>query len=386
MRRLFPAALQEDRSIYIREATIDSITAAVDERAPETDEVVAIFLGEAHRPDLDQLVAALNERDIAFFGGFFPGIIHGAHVSASGALVVSLPVLSPPVLIRGLDRPGLALPDFPAFLTRSPPQKATALMFMDGLSAHISHFLSEVFNKLGSAVNYLGGGAGSLSLAQEPCIFTREGVFCDAAVVCFLPLASRIGVRHGWSHFDGPFIATNTDGTTIRELNWRPAFEVYARAIEADCGETLSANDFFSLAKRYPFGIGTEANEYIVRDPIRVQGTDIVCVGEVPEHSVLSILRGERANLIAAAGCAARDCMDAGQAPVRGTMVVDCVSRMLYLGDVFEEELAVISATVATADGSADPFGVLSLGEIAGEGDVFLEFFNKTVVVGRIYE
>jgi len=197
---------------------------------------------------------------------------------------------------------------------------------------------------------------------------------------------SRIGVRHGWIDFDGPFIATNTSGTVVRELNWRPAFEVYARAIEADCGETISEDDFFSLAKRYQFGICTEANEYIVRDPIKARGADIICVGEIPEHSVLSILRGDHDNLIAAAACAARDCAIPPDATARGTMVVDCISRMLYLEEIFEEELATIWSTVAATNETAEPFGVLSLGEIAGEGDVFLEFFNKTVVVGRLYE
>jgi hypothetical protein len=381
------AIFKEERGIYLDKATIESITATVDAHPPADGEVVAIFLGEAHRPDLAQLVTALNERDIEFFGGFFPGIIHGATTSPSGAIVVSLPMLTPPILIRGLERPEITIPEFPANLTRGFTEKATALLFVDGLTTHISHFLSEIFNKLGSAVTYLGGGAGSLNLSQEPCIFTREGAVQDAAVVCFMPLMSRIGVRHGWVDLDGPFIATNTSGTVIRELNWRPAFEVYSRAIEADCGEEITEEDFFALAKRYPFGISTEANEYIVRDPIKAQeGSDIVCVGEIPEHSVLNILKGERENLIAAAACAARDCAIPRGSRPRGTMIVDCISRMLYLEATFEEELATICNTVAAACDGEAPFGVLSLGEIAGEGDEFLEFFNKTVVVGRFYE
>jgi hypothetical protein len=124
-----------------------------------------------------------------------------------------------------------------------------------------------------------------------------------------------------------------------------------------------------------------------VRDPIKAQeGSDIVCVGEIPEHSVLNILKGERENLIAAAACAARDCSIPRGSRPRGTMIVDCISRMLYLEATFEEELATICNTVAAACDGEAPFGVLSLGEIAGEGDEFLEFFNKTVVVGRFYE
>lgn len=347
---------------------------------------MAILLGEADRPDLFRLTEALQERDIDFFGGVFPGIIHGTEVSTSGALVVSLPVIAPPLLIRGLEQSEIHLPPFPPSLTGGLHGKATSLLFVDGLTTHISHFLSELFNKLGSAVNYLGGGAGTLSLAREPCIFTREGVVRDAAVACFMPLKSRIGVRHGWRDLDGPFIATNTAGTVIRELNWRPALEVYAGAIEADSGEAITEEDFFATAKRYPFGICTEANEYIVRDPIKARGGEIVCVGEIPEHSVLSIMKGGGDDLIAAATLAAGDCAIPPGTAARGTMVVDCISRMLYLEERLDEEIATICRTVAAAGDPAAPFGVLSLGEIAGEGDVFLEFFNKTVVVGRFYE
>lgn len=172
-----PAVLQEGRGIYISEATIEAITAAVDALPLGEHDTVAIFLGEADRPDLGQLVDALNERDIEFFGGFFPGIIHGADVSSAGALVLSLPMLAPPILIRGLERPEIPLPAFPAFLTRSPPTKATALLFVDGLTTHISHFLSEVFKKLGSAVNYLGGGRGRSAFRRSPASSPARGCF-----------------------------------------------------------------------------------------------------------------------------------------------------------------------------------------------------------------
>jgi len=68
-----PAVLQEGRGIYISEATIEAITAAVDALPLGEHDTVAIFLGEADRPDLGQLVDALNERDIEFFGGLSTG-------------------------------------------------------------------------------------------------------------------------------------------------------------------------------------------------------------------------------------------------------------------------------------------------------------------------
>jgi len=41
------------------------------------NQAVAILLSDKGRPDLESLVQELRTLDIPFFGGFFPGLIHG---------------------------------------------------------------------------------------------------------------------------------------------------------------------------------------------------------------------------------------------------------------------------------------------------------------------
>ncbi|MEI7446985.1 MAG: FIST C-terminal domain-containing protein, partial [Burkholderiales bacterium] len=56
-------------------------------------------------------------------------------------------------------------------------------------------------------------------------------------------------------------------------------------------------------------------------------------------------------------------------------LFIDCVSRVLFLGDAFDRELrSVVRDDVPT-------IGALTLGEIANAGRSFLEFHNKTAVV-----
>ncbi|HIE56438.1 MAG TPA: histidine kinase, partial [Chromatiaceae bacterium] len=66
----------------------------------------------------------------------------------------------------------------------------------------------------------------------------------------------------------------------------------------------------------------------------------------------------------------------AGDAPGRCQLVMDCISRALFLGDHFQRELDAFSQP------GLPMLGALTIGEIANHGDDYLEFYNKTAVVG----
>jgi hypothetical protein len=258
------------------------------------------------------------------------------------------------------------------------------MVLVDGLTSNIDLFLFQLFDKLGSSAQYIGGGAGSLTLKQQPCLFTRDGFVQDAAIVTFIKRQCKLGIRHGWKKLAGPIVATKTCKNVIMELDWKAAFEVYQEIVESDSGVKLTKEGFYDVAMRYPFGIYKEEAEDIVRDPIITnENGELVCVGEVPEHSVLNILKGETDFLIQAAGQAA---LDACTNEICDNLVVDCVSRALFMGEDFTKELAAVKEALAKADNQGIPAGMLTLGEIASVGETFLEFFNKTIVVCGWYE
>ncbi|NOR26155.1 MAG: hypothetical protein GQ542_17565 [Desulforhopalus sp.] len=55
---------------------------------------------------------------------------------------------------------------------------------------------------------------------------------------------------------------------------------------------------------------------------------------------------------------------------------MDCISRVLFLGDKLQEEIEAVQ------DASAPLIGAFTIGEIANSGKDFLEFYNKTCIVG----
>jgi hypothetical protein len=142
----------------------------------------------------------------------------------------------------------------------------------------------------------------------------------------------------------------------------------------------VEVEHFFDVAKGFPFGIRKLDSEVIVRDPLFLTPAgELVCVGEVPEGAFVHVLRGDAARLIDAARSArdlAQQSFPAAHIP-QFRFVIDCISRSLFLGDRFGEELAAI-------DDGLPMVGALTLGEIANSGRDFLEFYNKTAVVGLI--
>ncbi len=263
-------------------------------------------------------------------------------------------------------------------------EKGTLMVWVDGLSGQIGHLLDALFDCFALDKNIIGGGAGSLSLVQKPCLLTPEGLYEDAAVLINLPRRSALGVAHGWQPVSGSFKVTEAQGTVIRSLDWRPALDVYREQIANHAGITLDLDDFFSTAKSYPFGITKLSNEMVVRDPIAVDADGgLVCVGEVPEGCFVRVLHGQADQLIAAAALARTIATD--QAAAIGlpdeviTVVVDCISRVLFLQERIQDELSAVSG-----GHKARVVGALTLGEIANSGNDYLDFYNKTCVVGLI--
>ena len=331
--------------------------------------------------DVDRLLAGLTK---PLFGGIFPEILHGNEKLSLGTIAVGLGHTP-----RILTVPGLSdeASDFDTYLdihSSHLGQGQTMFVWVDGLAARISGLMESIFHIFGLEQNYIGGGAGSLSFEQKPCLFTNQGLIGDAAVLAVLDIPSGIGVSHGWTSISGPHKVTHSEGAVIHSLNWRPAFDVYREAIAQATGQTVTRENFFALSKSHPFGIIRLGDEMVVRDPIVVrEDGGLVCVGEVPQESHVDILTGDPISLVEAArravalGQAAMKTAALGSAePPPFTFFVDCISRVLFLEDDFDRELAAVQSP------GVPLVGVLSLGEVANSGHSYLEFYNKTAVVG----
>ena len=359
------------------------------------DEALLVCLGEKSSLDPEKLCTILQRKGITFFGGVFPGLIYDGQHRERGLVINKFPLFSEPVLIEDLNNLA-AMDNLLGPIkekTRRAVKRKTALVLVDGLADNIDDFLAGIYNIFASSINYIGGGAGSLAMKQQPCVFCNQGVFANSGLVIPIDLDCGTGVRHGWKKVYSPFIATRTEGTRISELNWKPALEVYTELVNEDLDKSgqehkISKDNFFEIAKGYPFGIVKENEESIVRDPIAVNPReDIVCVGSIPQNAVLDILKGEKENLIRAAGEAVKAAAEIEKdvTQVHSKMILDCISRVLFLEDSFAAEMEEIQQK--SAEISEDIIaGALTIGEISSQGRGYIELYNKTTVAGVFYE
>ena len=303
------------------------------------------------------------------YGAIFPEVIYDNNHYKEGLIVLELE--HKPLCIENIDNALDANIDLFGI--------SSMIVFVDGLSAHIDSFLFSIFESIDEDCVLFGGGAGKLTLQQEKVIFTPSNIFQDAALIIPLTQKLQVGVHHGWEYLDGPFIATSTQDNLLKKINYEDAYEVYKEVVQRDSGLIFNNDNFFEIAKSYPLGIVTMEGEVIVRDPIFTHDRALLLVGIMPENSIINILKGEKKNLIQAAKDAAKDAYEE-TSNAELIFMVDCISRVLFLESSFTQELEAVKERV----GNVEVLGVLTLGEIANNSKAYIDFYNKTCVVGAI--
>ncbi len=334
---------------------------------------IMVMLPSGNNHPVSALTPLLKAARKPLFGGIFPAVIHNGQMYRQGHLLFGLPAPAEYCLIEPLDN--LTERDLCALDTTD---KGTLFVLIDGLAPRIGALMDKIFNTFALDVHYLGGGCGSWDLKNHDCILSNQGVSRNAALLCFAEgIQSHIGVAHGWQPISKPIKVTESRDGRLITLDWKPAREVYCQHLLEYTGTEIDEKNFPLLAPTYPFGIARLDTEMVVRDPYMLDGDDILCLGDIPAGSHIHIMHGKEQHLLDAASEARQRAQaTAGSTPGRCQLVMDCISRALFLDDRFEHELT------AFAQPGLPMLGALTIGEIANHGDDYLEFYNKTVVVG----
>jgi hypothetical protein len=211
----------------------------------------------------DHVDPILTQSRLPLFGGIFPAIVHGKKLLKKGNIVVGLTRL---IGIHSIPELSNNQMDYEDILDKKIPDLGTGktmIVFVDGFAKRISDFIESLFSVFGLDINYIGGGAGSVSMQQKPCLFTQQGLMGDCAVIGLLDDHSGVGVNHGWTVLNGPYRVSQSEHNTIKTLDWKPAFEVYHEVVSSHAKKTFTHENFFEISKAYPFGIARMDNEQI---------------------------------------------------------------------------------------------------------------------------
>ncbi|MDO9476885.1 MAG: FIST C-terminal domain-containing protein [Pseudohongiella sp.] len=319
----------------------------------------------------------LTQLAVPVAGGLFPAIIHEQHVHQTGWLVYAIKGKLTVSCTQNISLNGRS--DGKNAKASDPGMHADTdvkLVIVDGHASGISSFLTQVYSNSKVSTKFFGGGAGSLASTNRRCVISNAGLLRDAAVVLQLFTHSGIGVSHGWRATSPIMRATATSGNTVHELNFRPALDVYKEIIQSEFNAIIDPDDLIGTASMYPLGIRRIGGSIIVRDPIASTADgSLVCVGEFDENCFVYVLNSEMDALLASTASATQQAETDLGVTADHKIVFDCISRFLLMKDQFQDELNMLSG------GDAPVGGVLSIGEIAGSSDGFLEFYNKTTAV-----
>tara|TARA_R110002072_G_scaffold64_15_gene511 strand:- start:998 stop:2209 length:1212 start_codon:yes stop_codon:yes gene_type:complete len=361
-----------------RKGSIDAFLANIDQAIAEGAKSLLLMSCDENDFDPEVITAKLRSLDLPVFGGIFPQLISGSENLVHGSIVNGINHRVDIGIVRGLSDPQT---DFVEQIEASYPLLAdseTVFVIVDGLAVRLSTALESIYEVIGAGPSYLGGGAGSLSLEQGPCLYTNEGILQDCALMIGLGYRMQVGVEHGWHQFAGPFVVSNVEDNVITGLDYRPALEVYRETIESDIDIHIDEANFYDIAKGYPLGLERLEGPMLVRDLIKTNGENLTCVGEVPVNNQVYILKGDPNDLISASTRAAQS-VACGRRMIGVCLFINCISRVAYLEDRFQEELVGVAGVIPDRN---PIIGALSLGEIAVSGNACLEFYNKTSVVG----
>jgi hypothetical protein len=255
----------------------------------------------------------------------------------------------------------------------------SALVMADALAGHADVLVDELTLATGGQYQFFGGGAGDNAQFQRTSVFCGREVLNGAAVALEILTEKPIGVgvRHGWAPASAPFRVTEADGMRLVSLNGLPA----AEAFEAHATTTVQTLD---RAAPIPFFLhnilGIEAGDsHRLRVPLAIlDDGSVLCAAEVPQGSVVYIMRASAASAVEAAQEATLAALAAlGEHKPQAALFFDCVATRLRMGDQFGEEVGIVRDQLA----GADLLGCNTHGQIARAEGQFEGFHNCTAVV-----
>jgi hypothetical protein len=381
-------SLQENRTaqplIWISDSGTDEcLLDALSQVIAKGAQSLMVLACSANNHSDSVLFESLQSCPVPLCGGIFPSVFYSDTKLDKGFIVVGFPFL---ISVASYQLASYAANDKPNVLDGDAIYNSLDLLvFMDAMAATTETFINRLYETLGGGIDVIGGGAGSLDFIQKPCIFSRKGLLADVALVVQLPVPMQCAVEHGWEILNGPYLVTEAKGTRVKTINYLPAFDVYKSLIEDITSYRFVGNNFFEISQNFPLGILGINDDILVRDPIQTLNDELFCVGSVPVNSMIYILSGNPEHIINAAEnagfVAGKNSLEGQQDSISLTIVFDCVSRVLYLGKKFPEEMTAIQRGVGNQRAIV---GALSIGEIANTCRGTINLLNKSIVIGNL--
>jgi len=346
---------------------------------------VLAMVAEQDKDGVPALQALFREASVPLVGAVFPEIHLDGRFYRQGVLLV---LMNPPSgfyrMVEFSPQEGQVMAqvaqlasDIQGELREDQP--TTLFMLFDALVPNIGSILEALYLQLAESVHYAGANAGSETFQPMPCLFDHERCIANGLLAILLKPHEGAVLEHSYQVPDELIAATSTEGNRIISIGWQPAFQVYQERIKGLYGIEINQENFYHYAVHFPFGILRADDEVLVRIPVALaEDGSLFCVGEVPEHAVLTLLEAPPVDRLHSTDLLAER-MSGRMAP---GLNFYCAGRRLHLG---AEAAATELKQLQSALGVSQLFGALSLGEIgSSQRGGYPLFHNATLVCMEI--
>ena len=189
------------------------------------------------------------------------------------------------------------------------------------------------------------------------------------------------GCIGGWSAFGPDRTITKSASNVLYELDNQPALELYKKYLGPYAEQMPSSALLFPLVLK-------NGDKYITRTILNINEADgsMVFAGDVPEGSVVQLMRANTSNLIDGAEIAAETALEnLNIIPESGlVLLISCVGRRLVLDKHTEDELEVVKDVIGD---NWTYTGFYSYGELSPlNGSSECALHNQTMTITAICE
>jgi hypothetical protein len=362
-----------------REAATEACRTAMDHKNAGPTQLAIVFAAIAHCTDellqtVRELIPGAEVIGCSSSGEISVSANGGEEVSANSSVLIAL--------LGGYDiqvRVQSASMHDPARLREEAARAAEAvqpeisaahrvvLALTDGLSVSDQcEVVRGVYEAVGASIPLVGGCAGDGLAMTRTAQMYGDQVLEQSLVLTSIGSNSSIGVgvAHGWRGVGEPMFATAVDGTSVLELDGRPAVDVYLERLGADPSVGSSADAFSSFALTHPLALVRRRG-----DEIRwVAGADLErrslkCNVEFQRNAQVWLTEGDCASTIDAVGVACDQAIGQlnGAKPI-GAIAFNCAARRAVLGD---DGAQLEVAEIAKHLGGIPVAGLYTYGEFA---------------------
>lgn len=347
---------------------------------------VLALLPESEKLSVANLQALCNRLGLSVCGAIFPQLIYDTSFKQAGICLLRFDSMPYATIFTGVAPDSAGAEQAAAAITTEivthldDDTPATLFLMLDAMLPNISTLLDELYLRLANRVHYAGVNAGSETFQPMPCLFDNTHTVGNAILVILLKPHHGAILEHGYQHEMHSLPATSTDRNRIINIDWRPAFEVYQELVLARFGVNITRDNFYEYAVHFPFGILRANHCTLVRIPVMLDDENaLYCIGEVPAHSMLTLLDAPRVNSVSTVETLQQGLTQlSGQLTDRTLLLFYCAGRRLHLGNARATEELHLFKQSSQASSVA---GGLALGEI---GDTTLWgyplFHNATLV------